>query len=48
MNTTYQYLLGERLYQLADEYRKQYRMTFKALINLAVKEFLEREFEKEV
>lgn len=48
MNTTYRYLLGERLYQLANEYRKRYRMTFKALINLAVKEFLEREFEKEV
>ena len=48
MNVTYTYILGERLYQLVDEYRKKYNLTFKAVVVMAVKEFLEREFEKEV
>lgn len=48
MNVTYTYILGERLYQLVDEYRKKYNLTFKSVIVMAVKEFLEREFEKEV
>lgn len=48
MQTTYKYILGERLYQLAKEYRKRHNLTFKAVITMAVKEFLEREFEKEV
>lgn len=48
MNVTYTYILGERLYQLVDEYRKKYNLTFKSVIVMAVKEFLEREFGKDV
>lgn len=48
LNATYSYILGDRLYRLVDEYRKKYNLTFKAVIVMAVKEFLEREFEKEV